>query len=243
MNLAEILRQWRGGLIVSCQAASGTPLARPDIIAAMARVAELNGAVGVRLDGSDNVKAARQAMGLPILGLEKRIFADSEVYITPTYDALVRLKESGAHIAALDATERPRPRGETLEQIVKQAREQLRIPLMADVATFTQGVRAVEELGAEMVSTTLSGYTRETAGNNGADFQLVEKLASRLSVPVIAEGRLRSPQDVARAFDCGAFAVVVGAAITGLDWLTRQYAQAAPRGRNETAGAVEAGNG
>lgn len=230
MKIEEILQHWRGGLIVSCQAASGTPLARPDIIAAMAQVAELNGAVGIRLDGPDNIKAACQAVKLPVLGIEKRAFSDSEVYITPTFECAARVAASGAHIVALDATERARPGGETLAELIARIQTECLTPVMADVATFAQGVRAVEEFGVELVSTTLSGYTKETQLCNHANLQLVERLAARLSVPVICEGRLRSPEEVARAFTSGAFAVVVGAAITGLDWLVRQYAEATPQG-------------
>ena len=230
MNFEAILLSWRGGLIVSCQADLGSPLARPEIIAAMAQVAEAQGAAGVRINGSNNVKAVKEATKLPILGIEKQVSPVSEVYITPTFDAAQRIAGGGADIIALDATERPRPAGESLKQLVAKLKAELNIPLMADVATFTQGVIAVEELGFELVSTTLSGYTKETLHNGHADFQLVEQLAGRLAVPVICEGRLRSPEDVTRAFNCGAYTVVVGAAITGIDWLVRKYVAATPQG-------------
>jgi N-acylglucosamine-6-phosphate 2-epimerase len=228
MKIEEILQRWRGGLIVSCQAATGSPLARPEIITAMARVAEENGAAGVRLEGADNIKMAAGCLSIPVLGLEKTAFMDSEVYITPTLESFGRVAQSGADIIALDATERPRPGGECLPSIVREARSQWQKPIMADVATLEQGIYAAETLGVEVISTTLAGYTKETAHLEQADFRLVAALASRLSVPIVCEGRLRSPADVRQAFECGAFAVVVGAAITGLDWLVRQYVGVTP---------------
>lgn len=230
MTSAEILETWRGGLIVSCQAATGSPLARPDIISALAQVAQLNGAVGVRLNGAENIRATRAAgVTLPLLGIEKLHLAGSEVYITPVYECAARLAEAGADVIALDATRRLRPHGETLNAIVTRIKRDLGKLIMADVATLAEGIAAVEESGVEFVGTTLSGYTAETQAQNGApDFLLVEKLARRVSVPVICEGRLRSPADVRRAFDCGAYAVVVGAALTGLDWLVQEYVAATP---------------
>jgi N-acylglucosamine-6-phosphate 2-epimerase len=111
---------------------------------------------------------------------------------------------------------------------------------MADVATLEEGIVAVEETGADLVSTTLSGYTRETAGADGPDLQLVRRLANRLNVPVICEGRLRSSDDARRAFDNGAFAIVVGTAITGVDWLVRHYAAAVPLAHREGSGSEAA---
>ena len=117
-----------------------------------------------------------------------------------------------------------------LNELVAKLKAELKVPLMADVATFTQGVKAVEELGFELVSTTLSGYTKETFNNGHADFQLVEQLFRRFAVPIICQGRLRNPEDVTRAFNCGAYTVLVGAAITGIDWLVRKYVAATPQG-------------
>jgi N-acylglucosamine-6-phosphate 2-epimerase len=229
MNLCKILANWRGGLIVSCQAPAGSPLARPDIIAALALTAELNGAVGLRLDGQEAIRATRAATRLPVLGIEKRHEAGSEVYITPDFASAARVAEAGADVIALDGTERKRPGGLDFAQLARRIRGELKTPLMADVATYEQGVLAAETAGADFIGTTLSGYTRETAHQTGVDFKLVETLAKRLTTPVICEGRLRNPADVRRAFECGAFAVVVGNAITGVDWLAREFAAATPR--------------
>jgi N-acylglucosamine-6-phosphate 2-epimerase len=237
MKLEELIAFWRGGLIVSCQAEAGSPLARPDIIAAMALAAERNGAVGVRVDGPININAVREVVSIPILGIEKVKYMDSEVYITPTYESAARVIASGADCVALDATARLRPNGEVLHRIIWRVQTELGCPVMADVATYEEGVRAAEEAGADIIGTTLSGYTPETAGLDEPDFKLVERLAARLKVPVVCEGRLRSPEQVRRAFDCGAFAVVVGNAITGVDWLVRRYLAATP-----SAGRLRAGD-
>ncbi len=229
MKLEQVLAQWRGGLIVSCQAAADSPLARPDIIAVLALAAERNGAVGVRIDGPANIQAVRQAVRIPMLGIEKITSDGYGVYITPTWESAARVVASGADVVALDGTPRSRPNGEALSTIISRVQTELERPVMADIATYNEGVMAVEEAGADIVGTTLSGYTAETSGSETPDFKLVERLAARLNVPVICEGRLRRPENVRRAFDCGAFAVVVGNAITGVDWLVRYYVAATPR--------------
>ena len=223
-----IFENWRGGLIVSCQAAQNSPLANPEIIAAFAETAELNGAVGVRIDSPENIRIVKSRIDIPVLGIYKIVTAESEVYITPTFRAAREIAESGADIIALDATRRIRPNGETLETIAEQIREQIKKPIMADVATFEEAIYAAECIGVDVISTTLSGYTPETKHLNGPDFQLLENLAKRLAIPVICEGRLRSVDDVRRAFDCGIFAAVVGNAITGIDGLVQQFVAATP---------------
>ena len=229
MTLDQLLRSWQGGLIVSCQAPAGSPLARPDIIAALARTAELHGAVGVRVDSPACVRAVRDAVALPVVGLYKQLHPGSEVRITPTFEACQAVAHSGASMLAIDATGRPRPGRVDFRSIVARVHGELELPVMADVATFADGVRAVEEDGADVVATTLAGYTAGTSGLDGPDFGLVERLAGRLSVPVVCEGRLRAPDDVRRAFGCGAFTVVVGNAITGVAWLVQQFVSATPR--------------
>lgn len=228
----SIIESLKGGLIVSCQAPADSPLGRPDIIAALAATAEKNGAVGVRIDSRENIKAVKQQVRIPALGIHKIVTNGSDVYITPTLESAMGIVEAGADMIALDATRRPRPNGETLKEIVERIRAASDIPLMADVATVDEGVAASEEFGFDLVSTTLSGYTRETLHIKGPDIELVEKLSGRLKIPVVCEGRLRSTESVGRAFDGGAFAVVVGGAITGIDELVHQYVRATPNGLN-----------
>jgi N-acylglucosamine-6-phosphate 2-epimerase len=217
-----------GGLIVSCQAPANSPLCKPEIIAALAQTAEQNGAVGVRIDSPAHVQAVKQLINLPVLGIYKLISDSSEVYITPTFESAKEIAEAGADVIALDATLRKRPNGENFTEIVRRINEELYLPVMADVSTLDEGTNAAEEAGVDFVGTTLSGYTDGTKHLIEPDFELIEKLAAKLNVPIICEGRIRSPEDVRRAFDCGAFAVVVGGAITGVDQLVRRFASATP---------------
>ncbi len=228
----KIIENLRGGLIVSCQAPANSPLAKPEIIAAFAETAELNGAVGLRIDSPPNIRAVKNKVKIPVLGIYKIISDSSEVYITPTFDAARRISEAGADLIALDATFRARPMNKKLENIVDQIRTELKKPVMADVARFEEGLQAAGNIGFDAVITTLSGYTAETQHILEPDFELVEKLAKHLSVPVICEGRLRTAEDVKRAFECGAFAVVIGAAITGIDRLVSQFVEATPLNSN-----------
>ena len=227
----KIIENWRGGLIVSCQAPANSPLARPEIIAAFAETAELNGAVGVRIDSPAHISAVKNRVEIPVLGIYKIIADGSEVYITPTFEAACRVAEAGADVIALDATRRARANGETLENIVERIRRKLNKPIMADVATFEEGIYAAEQLGADVISTTLSGYTAETSHLTEPNYELIEKLTNKLSTPVICEGRLRSADDARRAFECGALAIVVGGAITGIDNLVKQFVRATAAAR------------
>lgn len=225
--IANLKSQIEGGLIVSCQAPGDSPLNKPDIIAAFAETAARNGAVAVRIDSPAHISAVRNAVTIPIIGIYKIVLSPSEVYITPLYSAAVEVAEAGADIIAVDATPRSRPDGEKLADLCRKIVTNLRLPVMADISTFEEGINAAETLGCAFVGTTLSGYTKKTAHlSDQPDFELIEKLARRLSVPIIAEGRMSSPADVKRAFECGAFAVVVGSAITGIDHQVRRFADA-----------------
>jgi N-acylglucosamine-6-phosphate 2-epimerase len=212
MTIENLKAQIKNGLIVSCQAPADSPLAKPEIIAALAQTAEHNGAVGLRIDSPENIRMVRAVTKLPIIGIFKVVEPPSEVYITPTFESAKQVAEAGADIIAIDATLRVRPNGENLEEIVQRIHKELGLPVMADVATFAEGVNA-EKIGCDFVGTTLSGYTEETRHITEPDFELVRQL-STLSIPTICEGRLRKPENVAKALECGAFAVVVGNAIT-----------------------------
>lgn len=225
----KLLDDWRGGLIVSCQAPEHSPLAEPEIIAAFAATAEQNGAVGVRIDRPENIRAVKKRIKIPVLGIYKIVSAKSEVYITPTFEAAKEIDESGADMIALDSTRRERPNGAKLRDLIVQIQTNLKKPLMADVSRLEEGLYAAEELGVDVISTTLSGYTAQTQHIAKPDFELVEALAEKLNTPIICEGRVRSPEDVKRAFDCGAYAVVVGGAITGIDQLVSQFVAATPQ--------------
>jgi N-acylglucosamine-6-phosphate 2-epimerase len=193
----------------------------------MARAAEQGGAVGVRIAGATNIRRVKRVTCLPIIGIEKLRSRTSPVYITPTLRSIQRIHAAGADIIALDGTARKRPGNYSLEQMMETAKRGLQALVMADVATVEEGIRAVE-LGADLVSTTLSGYTEETRSNSeGPDFDLLQMLVKHVEVPVILEGRVRTPGDILRAFELGAYAVVVGTAITGIESLTREFANVA----------------
>ncbi len=223
-----LIQQLEGGLIVSCQASPSPSLEDPAILAAIAEAVVAGGAVGIRADGPENVRAMRERVKVPVIGIWKRTFPDSEVFITPRLEDVLAVAETGAEIVALDATSRPRPEGETLEMIVRESKVHCSALLMADVSNFEEGVHAVE-LGFDLVGTTLSGYVGESPGNpEGPDLDLVERLAEHFgdTVPVVAEGRISTPDQAAEALRRGAHAVVVGTAITRPQVLTEKFCSA-----------------
>ncbi|MFN9631038.1 MAG: N-acetylmannosamine-6-phosphate 2-epimerase [Cyanobacteriota bacterium] len=222
------VRDWsalKGTLIVSVQAPEGSPLRHPLAIAAMAEACLANGASGVRLESPEHIAAVRrrcpQAL---IVGLWKRTWAESSVYITPRWQDLKAVWGAGADVVALDATERPRPEGQRLEELVRRAREDFEVPLMADVDSLAAGRRAAE-LGCAWVGTTLYGYTEATRGQRPPAMTLVGQLRQALpaSVPVVCEGGINSPEQAREALGLGADVVVVGTAITGVDLQVARY--------------------
>ncbi|MBE3583591.1 MAG: N-acetylmannosamine-6-phosphate 2-epimerase [Limnochordaceae bacterium] len=221
----------RGGLIVSCQAPAGDPLRDSRIMAAFARAAELAGAVGIRANGAEDVAAIRQAVRLPIIGINKQQLSGYPVYITPTLEAARQVVKAGADLVAVDATPRRRPGGLSPAQLIAVIHEELGVPVMADISTYDEGMAAAEA-GADVVATTLSGYTEESPKLPGPDVELVRRLASQLPVPVICEGRIHSPSDLQQVFAAGAFAAVVGTAITRPQWIAEQFVAVTPRRRS-----------
>jgi len=220
----------RGGLIVSCQEPEGSPLDRPEMIAALAAAAERGGAVGVRINHPENIRAVRAAVKIPIIGIHKQRRPGSEVYITPDRKAARAVAEAGADLIALDATPR-RPDGyRAVAELVARIREELGLPVMADVASLEDACAAADA-GAALVATTLFGYTAETRAAKLPGLDLVRRLATALSVPVVCEGGVRSPEQLAAAFEAGAYAVVVGRAITGIEARVKQFADLTPRSR------------
>lgn len=201
----------RNGLIVSCQAPDGSPLRGRGLMAAMAEAAAAGGAAAIRAEGLDDIRSIRAAVDLPILGLVKLRTDTTSVIITPLLEHVSALIEAGADMIAVDATLRPRGDGTTGPEFVALARE-LGVPILADVDALDAAV-ASEASGADAVSTTLSGYTHGEVPLL-PDVQLVADCVRACAVPVIAEGRYYTPEQVAEAFDAGAWAVCVGGAIT-----------------------------
>jgi len=222
MSLADSLR---GGLIVSVQAWRGSALDDPHVIAAMAQAAQEGGAVAVRIAGLDDLRAVRARVALPVIGLIKREYPGFEPYITPTLDEVRAVIAAGAEIVAFDSTRRRRPDGAELASIVETIHAAGRFAL-ADCATSADAFDA-RAAGADAVATTLCGYTAETKGVPLPALDLVRELGPRGFT--ICEGGVRSPLEVRAALDAGAAAVVVGTAITNVDWLVREFAGSADR--------------
>jgi N-acylglucosamine-6-phosphate 2-epimerase len=229
MAVSDALERMRGGLVVSVQAAAGSPLAAPDHLAAIARAAVAGGAAGIRTEGVAAVAAISEAVEVPVIGLVKRSVPASEVYITPELDDALAVTEAGADLVAVDATERPRLDGQLGPDFVAAASAELPGRIVADVDTASAG-RLAAAAGAAAIATTLSGYTAPDVALAGPDVALVAELAQSVDLPVLSEGRYSKPEDIRAAFAAGAFAVVVGTAITDPTALTRRLAGATPRG-------------
>ncbi len=200
----------------------------PDVIAAMAEASLRNGATGVRLESPEHIGAVRRRCpDALIVGLWKRTYPDSSVYITPGWEEIRAVWGAGADVVAIDATERMRPGGEALEPLIHRARRELGAPLMADVDSVANGLRAAA-LGCDWVGTTLFGYTEATAHLRPPAWDLLPQLREQLpeAVSLICEGGIASPQQVRQALDHGADAVVVGTAITGVDLQVAAYVAA-----------------
>ncbi len=227
------LERMRGRLVVSVQAAPGSPLAAPEHLAAIARAVVAGGAAAIRTEGVAAVGAIREAVDVPVIGLVKRRAPGSDVYITPDLEDATGVAEAGAELVAVDATERSRADGAVGAEFVAVVGAELPGRILADVDDASAG-RAAAEAGAAAVATTLSGYTgaggSAADGTAGPDVPLVAALARELDVPVLAEGRYGSPDEIRAAFEAGAFAVVVGTAITDPGELTRRLAAATPGG-------------
>jgi putative N-acetylmannosamine-6-phosphate epimerase len=195
-------------------------------MAAMAQAAEQGGARGIRANGAEDVRAIRAVTTLPIIGIHKLWIEGYEVYITPDFAAAKQVAEAGADVIALDATARPRPR-ESLAELIGLIHSELGKRVFADISTLKEGLAAAE-IGADFVATTLAGYTPYSPKTQGPDLDLIKQLANLVAVPIVAEGRFWSPEEVSRAFELGASAVVIGTAITNPLEITRRFAQGVP---------------
>ena len=219
---AEVLNK---GLIVSVQAPWGSPMRDPDVIASMAEASLRNGAVGVRLESPEHIGAVRRRCPEAlIIGLWKCTFPDSSVYITPGWREIQAVWSAGADVIALDATERVRPSGQSLADLIQRARQELRAPLMADVDSVQNGLTAAA-LGCDWIGTTLYGYTETTSDRTPPGLELLPDLRRALepSVRLICEGGIASPEVAQAALNSGADNVVVGTAITGIDLQVAAY--------------------
>lgn len=213
------------GLVVSCQALKDEPLYGGDTIPKMAVAAKQGGAVGIRANTVHDINAIYRAINgeLPIIGLIKQVYADSPVYITPTFKEAKALIKSKCSVIAVDATDRPRPNGITLEELVNYLREHTDKLLMADIATYEEAVEA-ERLGFDYISTTMRSYTEQTKGIAIPDVAFCERLYNDIKkATVIAEGGIHTFEELRAVLDVGIDHVIIGGAITRPQNITRDY--------------------
>jgi N-acylglucosamine-6-phosphate 2-epimerase len=220
MRVTDVLDR---GLIVSCQALEDEPLHSPYIMSRMAVAAAQGGAIAIRANSGVDIAAIAEAVDLPIIGIRKRVYGDYPVFITPTMREVREVARAGARIVALDATDRKRPEGIALEDLVSDARREFpEIFLMADISTFEEAKRACE-LGFDLISSTLSGYTDNTKGRVLPDVALLKRMHDTLETPLIAEGGIWTLEDVDAVMQAGVYAAVVGTAITRPREITRRF--------------------
>lgn len=215
----------RRGLIVSCQAHGDHPLRDPYVISALAECAERGGAAGIRADGPGDVRSIRERVSLPIIGIHKVPISGDRFFITPAFEHAQGLAQAGASIVALEATFENRPDNGKLEGLIHRIHDELLVPVMADVSTLGEGLRAWES-DADLVATTLSEYTLQSPPRDDPDFELVGDLAEE-GVRVVAEGHVHTPDQVGEMFRRGAYAVVVGTAITDPVEITARFVDGA----------------
>ena len=214
----------KNNLIVSCQALEDEPLHSPFIMGRMARAAKEGGAVAIRAQGVDDIIEIKRVTNLPVIGIIKRNYKDSEVFITPTEKEIKELIETGCEMIALDATNRIRPNNEKIKDLLELIHKSKRLA-MADISTYEEGIKA-QEMGFDCISTTLSGYTSYSTQSDKVDFKLLEELVKDCSIPVICEGRIYTPEELKEAFDIGAYSVVIGGAITRPQQITKRFVKA-----------------
>lgn len=212
------------GLIVSCQAREDEHLHGSDIMARLAKSAETGGATGIRANSPEDIAAIKKSVSLPVIGINKFKTENFGLFITPTFESAKVLVEAGADVVAIDATNRPRPGGEKLEDLIPRIREELGVPVMADCSTWEEGNHAAD-LGADVIASTLAGYTSYTVKTDGPDFKILEKMIQLKKAPVIGEGRFYYPEQAVRALEMGAWAVVIGSAITRPQQITARFAE------------------
>lgn len=221
----SVLLKIRGGLIVSCQALEDEPLYSSYIMQRMAFAAMEGGAVGIRANSVEDICAIRKEVRLPMIGIIKKVYNDSDVYITPTMKEVDALAATGAEIIAMDATKRLRPGSLSLQEFFAKVREKYPHQLfMADCSTYEEACTA-EKLGFDLVGTTLRGYTSYTRDKAIPDFGMMKQLVQTCKCPVIAEGGIWSPQQFKEALGTGVWAVVVGTAITRPRDITKRFVE------------------
>jgi len=223
MDKSEILKKIQHGLIVSCQALSTEPLYSSFIMGRMAFAAYQGGAVAIRANTPSDIKEIKKTVDLPVIGLYKVEYDDSEVYITPTMKEIDELMEVGPEIIAMDATNRLRPNQQTLAEFFKEVKAKYPNQMfMADTSCYEEGVTA-KELGFDIIGTTMAGYTEYTKGTKLPNYDLMKRYVDTLNMPIIAEGGIWTPEQLKAALDLGVWCAVVGTAITRPQNITERF--------------------
>lgn len=226
MKKEEFMEKVRGGLIVSCQALKTEPLYSSYIMSRMAYAAMEGGAVGIRANTPEDIVEIRKTVDLPVIGLYKVVYPDSEVYITPTMKEVDALMEAGPDVIAIDATDRVRPGGMTLEKFFPEVREKYPEMLFMADCSSCEDARKAQELGFDVAGTTMRGYTRATTGISIPDYDMLHHMTHELSIPIIAEGGVWEVDQLKRVFREPVLAAVVGTAITRPRDITKRFVQA-----------------
>jgi len=217
-----IIEKLKGGLIVSCQAYPGDAMYGSNIMAAFAKASLEAGAVGIRANGVEDIRVIKETVSLPIIGIYKENIHGYEPYITPTLKHVELVIGAGADIVAVDATKRLHPEGLMGYEFISKIKRHFDITLMADISTLEEGILAYQA-GADLISTTLSGYTEYTKNSKKPNFELLKALVKEVPIPVIMEGNIWRPEEARYALDLGAYAVVVGSAITRPQLIAKRF--------------------
>ena len=228
MNNDDVLKQLKGGLVVSCQALEVEPMYSETggIMPKFAKAAEMAGAVGIRANSVRDIREIKEVVDLPIIGIIKRDYEGSEAYITPTMKEVDELMEVKPDIIAIDFTTFTRANGLTASEFAKEIKKKYPNQLlMADCATLENCLDA-EKAGCDFVGTTMNGYTNDSKPTEGPNMELIKKIIDEVNIPLIAEGRIHTPEEARKILDLGAFCVVVGGAITRPLEIAKRFVEA-----------------
>ncbi|WP_413306648.1 N-acetylmannosamine-6-phosphate 2-epimerase [Bacillus sp. 1P10SD] len=221
MNLEKLRNQ----MVVSCQAHNDHPLNKPEVLASLALCAERAGAGAIRADHPVNIQEIKKVISLPVIGIYKvPTNVKGRYFITPSFEHAKNIVEAGADIVAVEATYENQPDDKVLKGLLKRIQEELKVPVMADVSTLEEGERAWNS-GADLIATTLSGYTRDSHNRSKPDYPLIQSLVDK-GIRTVCEGHIRTPLEAKKALEHGAYFVVVGTAITDPLSITRWYVEA-----------------
>jgi N-acylglucosamine-6-phosphate 2-epimerase len=211
----------KGQLIVSCQALEEEPLYGAETMAKMAKACVQGGAKAIRANGMEDIRAIKKAVDVPVIGIIKRDYPDSEIHITPSEKEIQELLSTDCEIIAMDATFRHRPNGEELADLLQLVHQHKRYA-MADISTLEEAISA-QALGFDLVATTLSGYTSYSPRLDGPDFKLIKLCVKALHIPLIAEGKITDRLTLKKVLACRPYSVVIGGAITRPQLIAKQF--------------------